>query len=169
MRTPGTFALALAAVLAVPSLARAQEEEEPHRRYIFGVGGLGALDLGAKTWSGGGRAFFEMEAIEDWLNIEAGISVSKVNIGGELAYDLLLKKPFPLRPNVELLVGLGPEIVQTFGVATGLSYYGVEGVLDFVFWPTKNFGVWVAPTWDVVVRDRATLTASTTAGALLGW
>jgi hypothetical protein len=171
MRKAGKLAIplvALAVLLAAPSIARAQEDE-PHRRYVFGLGGVGALDLGARSWSGGGNAFFEMEAIEHWLSIEAGLSVVRAKTGGELSYDLLLKKPFPLRPDVELMVGLGPEVVQTFGAGPGLSYYGVEAVLDFMFWPTKNFGVWVAPTWDVVVRDRATLTASMTAGPMVGW
>jgi hypothetical protein len=117
----------------------------------------------------GGNFFFEMEAIEGWLELEAGVSVVKAAAGGEVSYDLLFKKPFHLRRGIEFMVGLGPEVVQTFGNGTGKTYYGVEGALDFMFWPTRRFGVWVEPTYDLVVRDRASLSFGTTTGPMVRW
>jgi hypothetical protein len=67
------------------------------------------------------------------------------------------------------MVGAGPEVVQTFGSAPGRTYYGLEAVLDFMFWPTRRIGLWVAPSYDLVFRDRATLGLGTTAGAMIGF
>jgi hypothetical protein len=145
------------------------EGGEPERHYVFGLGGIFSLDLGFREAVGGGNAFFEMEAIPRWLQIEAGVSVAAAKVGGELSYDLLLKMPFPLRRGVEFMVGAGPEVVQTFGSGTGRTYYGIEGVLDFMFWPHQRFGIWIAPAYDLVFRERATLGAGTTAGAMVGW
>jgi hypothetical protein len=156
------------------SKARAEEHapeppEEPERHYVFGLGGVFSYDLGGPQAKGGGNAFFEMVAIEHWLDIEAGVTVLRSKPGGEFTYDLLLKKPFELRKNVEFMVGLGPEIVQTFGSGVARTYYGLEGVMDFMVWPTRHVGFWIAPGWDLVVRDRAELGVGTTAGAIVGW
>ncbi len=67
------------------------------------------------------------------------------------------------------MVGVGPEIVQTLGSGPGRTYFGIEGALDFMFWPSHHFGVWVEPTYDLVFRDRASLSFGTTAGPMIGW
>ena len=154
------------ACLLVPNQARA---EEPERHYVFGLGGAFTLDTADRSAGWGGNAFFEMEAIEGWLEIEAGVSVVKVKTGGEVSSDLLFKKPFRLSRRLEIMIGLGPEIVQTFGAGAGLTYYGVEAAIDLMFWPSQRFGVWVEPTYDLTFRDRASLGFGTTFGPMVGW
>jgi hypothetical protein len=166
----------LPALLLVSAEARAAEggapagsaaEPEPH--YVVGIGGAFALETADRRVNPGGNVFFEIEAIAGWLEIEAGVSVVKAAAGGEVSYDLLFKKPFHLRRGIELMVGLGPEAVQTFANGPGKTYYGVEGALDFMFWPTRHIGVWVEPTYDLVFRDRASLAFGTTTGPMVRW
>jgi hypothetical protein len=168
-RTAVVVALLLASTGARAAEGDAHQAaaEEPH--YVLGLGGIFALETADRRVNAGGNFFFEMEAIHGWLEIEAGVSVVKAAMGGEVSYDLLFKKPFHLRRDIELMVGLGPQVVQTFGSGTGHTYYGIEGVLDFMFWPSRHFGVWVAPAYDLVVRDRASLAFGTTTGPMVRW
>jgi hypothetical protein len=175
--TTARIAVALA-LLLVSSGARGAEgeaapapepEPEPDFHYVLGIGGAFSLETADKRVNPGGNFFFEIEAIAGWLEIEAGVSVVKAAAGGEVSYDLLFKKPFHVRRWMEFMVGVGPEVVQTFGHGTSKTYYGAEGVLDFMFWPSRHFGVWVAPSWDLVVRDRASLAFGTTTGPMVRW
>ncbi len=142
-------------------------EEGPH--YVFGIGGTFGWDLGEKRVNPGGIAFFEFEAIEHWLSIAAEVAFAKVADGEELTSAILFKKPFKLGRNVEMLVGIGPEAVQTIGTVPSATYFGVEGVIDFVFWPSKHFGAWVAPTYELVFKDKASGTYGLTLGPAFTW
>lgn len=161
--------LALGLVLC-PSRARAEgPEPEEERHFVLGLGGALALDPRAREINGGGTAFLEIEVIERWLEIELGVSVVTARPGVEMSSDILLKKPFQLRKGIELMVGVGPEIVQTFASGPRRTYFGVAGALDFMFWPTKHVGFWVQPGYDLVFRDRASLGFGTTGGPIVGW
>src|SRR5262249_48123732 len=131
---------------------------DAERRFVVGVGGAFDLDMRDRSFHAGGNAFFEVEVIEHWLEIEAGVSIIKAESGFEAPFDLLFKKPFRLTKGVELMVGAGPEVVRSFG-GSGISrtFFGVEGALDFMFWPTDRFGFWAEPTYDLVFRGHATL------------
>ncbi len=94
-------------LLLVSTEARAAEGDahgspggEPDRHYVVGLGGAFALEMADRRVNAGGNAFFELDAIEGWLEIEAGISLVKVATGAEMSSDLLLKKPFRLRKGI---------------------------------------------------------------------
>jgi hypothetical protein len=151
---------------------RAREEAEADRRFVIGLGGAFDLDLTERSFQAGGSAFVELGVIENWLEIEAGVSVLRGRSGSgvEIPVDLLFKKPFRLRKGIELMIGVGPELVHAFGGRQRPgTFFGVEGALDFMFWPTKHVGLWVDPTYDLVFRDRVSLSFGTTAGPCLGW
>jgi hypothetical protein len=38
-----------------------------------------------------------------------------------------------------------------------------------MFWPTHHVGSWVEPTYDLIFRDRTSLSFGTTAGRIIGW
>jgi hypothetical protein len=166
----------LVTLLLVSGEARAQEgEPEPGRtgeagpHYVFGLGGAFVLDPSDQRLDVGGNAFFQLPAIGSWLTMKATVSVVKTSSGADMYTGLMFETPLRLRKGIELLVGAGPEIVETLGSGTGYTYYGVEGVLDFRFWPSRDFGVWVAPTYDLVFRDRATLGFGGTIGPMIRW
>ncbi len=175
----------LAAVLTlvlVSAPARADEDAErraprraggwsdAERRFVVGLGGAFELDMAGPSLHAGGNVFFEVEVIERWLEIEVGVSLVKAEVGFEVPVDLLFKKPFRLARGIELMVGVGPELVHAFGPGiASRTFFGVEGAFDFMFWPADHVGFWVEPTYDLVFRDRAALSFGTTLGPIVGW
>ena len=91
-----------------------------------------------------------MTPIENWLEIEAGVTPLFRRHSTEWDTDLLFKKPWDLTGKVEFMLGIGPEWVHTraFGVTTN-SVAG-EIVLDFMFWHSKRhrFGWYLEPGFD---------------------
>jgi hypothetical protein len=149
---------------------RSRGWSDAERRFVVGVGGAFELEMADRSFHAGGTAFFEVEVIERWLEIEAGVSIVRTGSGFEVPIDLLFKKPFRLTQGIELMVGVGPEVVRSFRAgSTARTFFGVEGALDFMFWPTDHFGFWAEPTYDLVFSDRATLSFGTTVGPIIGW
>jgi hypothetical protein len=116
------------------------------------------IELGGATgWNvrGGAAAFgpdvaVEFTPIENWLEIEVGVTPLFTRNSTEWDTDLLIKKPWTLSRKVEFMVGLGPEWVHTrqFGITTN-SVAG-EAALDFMFWPSAKhkFGWFVEPAYE---------------------
>src|ERR1700685_4869061 len=78
------------------------------------------LEVGAATnWNfRGGAATFapnlaaECTPIENWLQIEAGVSPFYTRNSTEWDTDLLFKKPWTISRKVEFMLGVGPEWVH---------------------------------------------------------
>lgn len=116
------------------------------------------LELGGATdWNfkDGGSNFgptvaVEVTPIENWLELEAGVTPAFRRHSTEWATDLLFKKPWTISEKAEFMVGAGPEWVHTreFGVTTN-SPAG-EVVLDFMFWPSAKhrFGWYLEPGYE---------------------
>jgi hypothetical protein len=112
---------------------------------------------GAVNWNfkGGGSSFgptmaVEVTPIENWLELEAGVTPLFARHSREWDTDLLFKKPWTLSKKVEFMVGVGPEWVHaTKNGITSNSLSG-EGVLDFMFWPAKKhrFGWYLEPSYE---------------------
>ena len=112
---------------------------------------------GAPGWSitGGGFSFSptvaaEVTPIENWLELEMGVTPIFSRYSTEWDTDLLFKKPWALSKKVEFMFGVGPQWVHTrkHGITTN-SIAG-EVVLDFMFWPTARhrFGWYLEPGYD---------------------
>lgn len=113
--------------------------------------------------------------IENLLELELGASELASSIashfgdeGVVVPIDLLIKKPFRLTRNFEFLVAAGPEVVQVTG-AKGGTYFGGGLGLDFMFWPTRRFGLWVEPEYAFVFRAGVSHGLGSTGGLLVGW
>lgn len=112
---------------------------------------------GAAGWNvkDGGSSFgptvaVEITPIENWLELEAGVTPLFTRHSTEWNTDLVFKKPWTLTKKAEFMLGAGPEWVHTtkFGMTTN-SVSG-EVVLDFMFWPSAKhrFGWYLEPGYE---------------------
>lgn len=117
---------------------------------VVELGGATSWDIKGGGWSWGPTAAVEVTPIENWLELEAGVTPSFRRHSTEWGTDLLFKKPWTLSKKVEFMFGVGPEWVHTtqYGVATNSA--AGEAVLDFMFWPTpkRRFGWYLEPGYE---------------------
>ena len=116
------------------------------------------LELGAATsWNvNGGAATFapnlaaETTPIENWLEIEAGVSPFYTHNSTEWDTDLLFKKPWTLSETAEFMLGVGPEWVYLKQNGSQTNSVSGEVAGDFMFWPSgkHRFGWFLEPAYD---------------------
>jgi len=89
----------------------------------------------------------EVTPIENWLELELGVTPTFGHRSTEWDTDLLFKKLWSLSEQVELMFGAGPEWVHTREYGMTTNSLGGEAVLDFVFWPSAGhrFGWYIEP------------------------
>jgi hypothetical protein len=124
-------------------------DKEPEPVAIVELGGAGSWNLKGGS-SFGADVAAEITPIENWLEIEAGVTPLFTRHSTEWDTDLLFKKPWTLSKKAEFMFGVGPEWVHTrqYGVTTN-SVAG-EAVLDFMFWPSgkHKFGWFLEPGYE---------------------
>jgi hypothetical protein len=119
---------------------------------------IAILEVGAATsWNlSGGAATFapnlaaEATPIENWLELEIGVSPFYTRNSTEWDTDLLFKKPWTISRKSEFMLGVGPEWVhlrQNGSVSNSISG---EVAGDFMFWPSgkHRFGWFLEPAYD---------------------
>lgn len=116
------------------------------------------VELGAAmswTTSGGAASFapnvaVETTPVENWLEIEAGVSPFFTRNSTEWDTDLLFKKPWTLSRRVEFMIGVGPEWVHLRQNGTTTNSISGEVAGDFMFWPARRhrFGWFLEPAYD---------------------
>lgn len=116
------------------------------------------LEVGlAGDWSSGehlhlgGTLAVEITPVENWLELESGVTVLRADGGTELAFDLLLKKPWRLSRRVELMVGVGPDVVHNTGREPG-TFWGLSLIGDIMVWPRKSVGWYIEPGYELTFR-----------------
>jgi hypothetical protein len=135
----------------VPSLGHRQEaspDKDP----------AAILEIGAATsWdvTGGAASFapnfaVETTPIENWLELEAGVSPFFTHHSTEWDTDLLFKKPWTLSRKAEFMLGVGPEWVHLRQNGTTTNTVSAEVAGDFMFWPARKrrFGWFLEPAYD---------------------
>ena len=127
------------------------------------------MELAEGAFHSGANAFLEYEAIESWLELELEISLLAAEGGREVPIDLLVKKPFRLSRDIELMIGIGPEIVRVWGTEKNGTFVGGELVFDFMFWPSRHVGLWIEPTYSLIFRSGVSHSVGTTGGVIFGW
>jgi hypothetical protein len=130
------------------SAQSADVEEEPAA--VIEIGGAAAQSL-----KGGGSSFgptiaVEVTPIENWLELEAGVTPLLNPHSIEWDTDLLFKKPWTLSDKAEFMFGAGPEWIHTNEHHVVTNSVGGEVVLDFMFWPSAKhkFGWYLEPGYD---------------------
>ncbi len=124
------------------------DDKEPAA--VVEVGGAASQSV-----TGGGASFgptvaVEVTPIENWLELEAGVTSLFKRHSTEWDADLLLKKPWTLSKKAEFMAGIGPEWVHTTKYGVTANSVSGEAVLDFMFWPSARhrFGWYVEPGYD---------------------
>jgi hypothetical protein len=116
------------------------------------------LEIGASTsWNvtGGAAAFapnfaVETTPIENWLELEVGVSPFFTRSSTEWDVDLLFKKPWTLSRKAEFMLGVGPEWVHLRQNGRSTNSIAGEVAGDFMFWPARRhrFGWFLEPAYD---------------------
>jgi hypothetical protein len=139
---------------------------------------IAIVELGAATsWNfGGGAATFapnvaaEVTPIENWLELEAGLSPFYTRKSTEWDTDLLFKKPWTISRRAEFMLGVGPEWVHLR--QTGKTTNSISGELagDFMFWPNgkHRFGWYLEPAYDLSFAGGHQQSVGMSAGLLIG-
>jgi hypothetical protein len=136
------------------------------------------LELGAATsWNlTGGAATFapnlaaEITPIENWLEIEAGVSPFYTRTSAEWDTDLLFKKPWTLSRTAEFMFGIGPEWIHLRQNGRTTNTVAGEAAGDFMFWPSHRhrFGWYLEPAYDYSFAAGHQQSIGMSAGLLIG-
>jgi hypothetical protein len=148
IRTPLILFLFLRGAGAFAQSPVTAADQEPVA--IVELGAAAGVDLRDGGSSFGPDFAVEFTPIENWLEIEAGVTPLFTRHSTEWGTDVLFKKPWTLSKTAEVMAGIGPEWVHSkqYGVTT--NALAGEGVLDFMFWPAgkHRFGWFVEPGYE---------------------
>ena len=158
----------IVALLAHSATAAAQTGDRP----AIAVAELGAA--AEQSLTGGGSAAgpavaVEVTPIENWLELEAGVTPLFGHSTTEWDVDLLVKKPWTLSRTVEFMFGAGPEWVHTISHGSTTSAVDGEAALDFMIWPapSRRFGWYVEPSYALDFRRGHEQSLGVSAGLLI--
>jgi hypothetical protein len=142
----------------LPAYSQAAPQATPAETTVDDKENKAILELGAATsWNvTGGAATFapnlamEIEPIEHWLELEAGVSLFYTHNSEEWDTDLLFKKPWTLSRKAEFMFGIGPEWIHLKQGSGWSNALAGEIAGDFMFWPTgkHHFGWYLEPAYD---------------------
>jgi hypothetical protein len=136
------------------------------------------LEVGASTnwnFSGGAATFApnlaaECTPIENWLELEAGVSPFYTRNSTEWDTDFLFKKPWDLSKKAEFMLGVGPQWAHLKRNGKTTDSFSGELAGDFMFWPTgrHRFGWYLEPAYDYSFAGGHQQSIGMSAGLLIG-
>lgn len=114
------------------------------------IGGATDRSLTESQSSFGPTVAVEFTPIENWLELEAGITPLFRRHSTEWSVDLLFKKPWTLSDTKEVMFGIGPEWIHSNSYGARMNSVGGEIVPDFMFWASKKhrFGWYLEPSYE---------------------
>jgi hypothetical protein len=117
---------------------------------IVELGGSSSHSFTNGDSSFGPTVAVEVTPIENWLELEAGVTPLFARHSTEWDTDLLFKKPWTLSKKAEFMVGIGPEWAHARNYSTTTNSISGEAVLDFMYWPSAKhkFGWYVEPGYE---------------------
>jgi hypothetical protein len=150
----------------VPAASRLDGQAVPKRdddhRAVLEIGAVGQRSVGVSSTGIGGTVAVEFTPIENWLEVETGITA----IRNEVSMDFLLKKPWRLSAKSEFMAGIGPELSRPWSGGTSLA---TEIVADWMFWPKKNVGWYLEPSYSVTAWSGGERNLGVAVGLLVGF
>jgi len=164
---PAGIALLAAIALGTTELYAESPPKDPAA--VLELGGAAAWGVPAGGFSGGPTVAAEVTPIEDWLELEGGLTGLFAKGSTEWDTDLVFKKPWTLSRRAEFMAGIGPEWVPTRQGGVTSNAIAGEGVLDFMFWPAKRhkFGWYFEPSYDYSFGQGHEQSAGVTGGLLI--
>jgi hypothetical protein len=128
----------------------ASQPPEKEAVAVLEVGAEPARSLSGGGWSLSPTVAAEVTPIENWLELEFGVTPTFSHRSTEWDMDILFKKPWTLSKKVEFMFGVGPEWIHIR--ENGITTNSVAGeiALDFMFWPSpkRRFGWYIEPAYD---------------------
>jgi hypothetical protein len=147
----------------------AQVDADKDHSFVLEIGSAGERSLNESSSQFGGTVAVETTPVENWLELESGVTALKASDHTELGLDLLFKKPYRLSRTAEFMFGLGPEVVHDFGGSDHTTSYDMEIILDFMSWPTANVGWYVEPGYSSSFGERSMQSLEVSAGIIIGF
>jgi len=92
----------------------------------------------------------EVTPIENWLELEAGVTPLFRRHSTEWSVDLLFKKPWTFSEKMEFMIGVGPEWIHTNAYGIKTNSIGAEVAPDFMFWGSRKhrLGWYLEPSYE---------------------
>ena len=107
-----------------------------------------------------------MEPIENWLEIEFGVSTNSSREATNWELELPFKKPFRLSSAAEIMPGLGPTWTHTTQPGERPSIWGAEAVVDLMVWRRRRFGWFLEPSYGVTLGNGNKKSVGVSAGVM---
>jgi hypothetical protein len=162
---PAIVILALIVSRAAHSQAAAKSGDD--HRAVIEVGAAAERGTTASTTSAGGTVAVEVTPVENWLELESGVTALHGAGHTELSVDFLFKKPWRLSATSEFMAGLGPELSHRTGTG-GDTSVATEIVLDWMFWPRPNVGWYLEPAYSTTAISGGERSIGIAAGLIIG-
>jgi hypothetical protein len=123
-------------------------EKEPAA--VVELGGATDWNVKGGTPSFGPDVAVEFTPIENWLEIEAGVTPLFTRHSTEWDIDFLFKKSWTISKKTEFMLGVGPAWVHTKQYGMTTNSVSAELVPDFMFWHSvkHRFGWYIEPSYD---------------------
>ena len=136
---------------------------------VLELGGASSWNIKSGESSFGPSVAVEVTPIENWLEIEAGVTPLFRRHSTEWDTDVLFKKPWTFSRKAEFMFGLGPEWVHTNEHGMKTNSFAGEAALDFMFWPSAKhrFGWYLEPSYDYSFGRGHEQSAGITGGLLI--
>jgi hypothetical protein len=133
-----------------PDSTDAPQPPDKEAAAILEVGAEPARSLSGGGWTLSPTVAVEVTPIENWLELEFGVTPTFTHHSTEWDTDLLFKKPWTLSKKVEFMFGVGPELIHIRRNGITVDSLAGEIALDFMFWPspTRRFGWYIEPAYD---------------------
>jgi hypothetical protein len=145
------FGFLIAVGILCAGNAAAQSVEADKEIAVVEVGAATSISQKGGSASFGPDFAVEVTPIENWLELEAGVTPLFTAHSTEWDVDLLFKKPWTLSPKVEFMFGIGPEWVHLRQHGTTTNSISGEAIGDFMFWPSvgkHRFGWYLEPGYE---------------------
>jgi hypothetical protein len=144
------------------------DDKEPTAVIELGAAANQSLTEGQSSF--GPTVAVEATPIENWLELEAGITPLFRRHSTEWSIDLLFKKPWTLSDKMEFMLGVGPEWIHTNARGIKMNSVAAEVAPDFMFWPPgkHRLGWYLEPSYEYKFGPGHEHSLGITGGLLIG-
>ena len=144
---PNFFGALIATFLFCSAIALPQSEKEAA---VLEIGPAVSRSITDGQSAFGPTVAVEVTPIENWLELEAGVTPLFRRHSTEWSVDFLFKKPWTLSAKNEFMLGVGPEWIHTNAFGMKQDSVAAEVAPDFMFWFSKKhrFGWYLEPSYE---------------------